>query len=121
MTGRTSQPTGAGEAVHVLRDFALIADGERGALIGPDGDIAWLCAPRWHDDAVFATLIGGRGTYAITPTGRYTWGGQYEDGTLIWRSRWIVGQAVVASREALALPERPVSHCDPAPGARGAR
>ena len=30
---------------HVLRQYALIADGERGALVGPRGDIAFLCAP----------------------------------------------------------------------------
>ena len=29
----------------VLRDYALLADGERGALIGPQGDLAWLCVP----------------------------------------------------------------------------
>jgi hypothetical protein len=34
-------------APHALRDYAFIADGERGALIGPHGDLAWMCAPRW--------------------------------------------------------------------------
>jgi hypothetical protein len=33
---------------HVLREYALIADGERGALMGPRGDICWMCFPRWH-------------------------------------------------------------------------
>ena len=51
----------------VLRDYALLADGERGALIGPQGDLAWLCCPRWDSDAVFSTLIGGAGCYALTP------------------------------------------------------
>ena len=55
---------------HALHDYALLADGERGALIGPDGAIGWLCAPAWHDEAVFSDLVGGRGAYAITPTGR---------------------------------------------------
>ena len=31
---------------HVLREYALLADGERGALVGPRGDIAWMCAPQ---------------------------------------------------------------------------
>ena len=52
---------------HVLREYALLADGERGALVGPRGDVAWMCAPRWDSDAVFSSLIGGRGVYAVTP------------------------------------------------------
>ena len=52
---------------HALRDYALLADGERGALIGPRGDLAWLCLPAWDSDAAFSTLIGGSGYYAVTP------------------------------------------------------
>ena len=89
---------------HVLREYALIADGERGALIGPRGDIVWMCAPRWHSDAVFAALIGGDGAYAVTPEDRFVWGGYYEPGTLIWRSRWITCDAIIECREALAFP-----------------
>ncbi|MFZ2016287.1 MAG: glycoside hydrolase family 15 protein [Nocardioides sp.] len=88
-----------------LRQYALLADGERGALVGPRGDVAFLCAPRWHDDAVFSDLLGGRGTYVIQPSDdRFVWGGSYEPGTLIWRSRWVVGADVIESREALAFP-----------------
>ena len=89
---------------HVLREYALIADGERGALVGPRGDIVWMCAPRWHSDAVFAALIGGGGAYAVTPEDRFVWGGYYEPGTLIWRSRWTTCDAIVECREALAFP-----------------
>ena len=92
---------------HVLREYALIADGERGALIGPRGDIVWMCAPRWHSDAVFAALIGGDGAYAVTPEDRFVWGGYYEPGTLIWRSRWITCDAIIECREALAFPADP--------------
>ena len=60
----------------VLREYAFAADGERGMLIGPRGDVAWLCAPRWDSDPIFSTLIGGGGTYAVTPTARpFVWGG----------------------------------------------
>jgi alpha,alpha-trehalase len=91
-----------------LRQYALLADGERGALIGPHGDIAFLCLPRWHDDAVFSSLIGGGGHYAVTPAEqRYVWGGHYEDGTLIWRSRWVTTTAEIECREALAIPASP--------------
>jgi GH15 family glucan-1,4-alpha-glucosidase len=90
--------------LHVLREYALLADGERGALIGPRGDVAWLCVPRWDSDAVLSSLIGGRGTYMVTPAGRSVWGGHYEEGTLIWRSRWITETGVIECREALAFP-----------------
>ena len=91
----------------VLRDYALLADGERGALIGPQGDLAWLCVPRWDCDAVFSTLIGGAGCYALTPIGRYTWGGYYCPRSLIWNSRWVTKDGVVESCEAFALPADP--------------
>jgi alpha,alpha-trehalase len=94
----------------VLRQYALLADGERGAVIGPHGDIAFLCTPRWHDDAVFSSLIGGKGQYAVTPREpRYVWGGHYEEGTLIWRSRWVTTTAEIECREALALPADPTT------------
>ncbi len=93
--------------LHVLRDYSLIADGERGALVGPRGDIVWMCAPRWDSGAVFSTLVGGGGIYAITPDDQFVWGGYYEDGSLIWRSRWITGAGITECHEALAYPATP--------------
>jgi GH15 family glucan-1,4-alpha-glucosidase len=90
----------------VLREYSLLADGERGVLVGPRGDFTWMCFPSWDSDACFSTLIGGRGVYAVTPRGRFVWGGFYERG-LIWRSRWVTDDSVVECREALALPTRP--------------
>ena len=92
---------------HVLRDYAFIADGERGALIGPEGDVAWMCFPAWDSDGLFSELIGGGGTYTVRPEGRCVWGGYYERGSLIWRSRWVTQEGIVECREALALPSRP--------------
>ena len=83
-----------------------LADGERGALVGPRGDICWMCFPRWHSDACFSTLIGGQGTYAVTPLARFVWGGYYEHG-LIWRNRWVTDDGTVECRDALALPSTP--------------
>ncbi|MFE3637512.1 glycoside hydrolase family 15 protein [Streptomyces sp. NPDC059168] len=102
MTGTIQPPPAPGP--HSLREYALIADGERGALIGPHGDIAWMCAPRWDSGSVFGTLVGGAGHYTVQPAGRFVWGGQYENGTLIWRSRWVTEDGIVECREALAFP-----------------
>ncbi|MGH9077284.1 MAG: glycoside hydrolase family 15 protein [Acidimicrobiales bacterium] len=92
----------------MLREYALVADGERGALVGPRGELTWMCAPRWHSDAVFSDLVGGKGLYAVTPAGaRFVWGGYYEEGSLIWRSRWVTTAAIVECRDALAMPADP--------------
>ena len=94
-------------APRVLREYAMVADGERGALIGPDGSVAWLCVPRWDSPPAFSGLLGGPGRYTVTPADPWhVWGGYYEDGTLIWRSRW-VGDWRTECREALAMPADP--------------
>ncbi|MFE4056010.1 trehalase-like domain-containing protein [Streptomyces sp. NPDC059096] len=90
-----------------MRPYALIADGERGALVAPHCDFAWMCAPRWDSGAVFAGLIGGQGVCGVTPAGRLAPGGYYEEGSLIWRCRWATDEGVVECREALAFPGDP--------------
>ncbi|TSE01721.1 glycoside hydrolase family 15 protein [Skermania sp. ID1734] len=93
---------------HILREYAVLADGERGALIGPTGNIAWLCAPHWHSPAVFSALLGGAGFFVVRPTApRFAWGGYYEDRSLIWHSRWVVDDGLIETREALGIPADP--------------
>jgi hypothetical protein len=101
----TASLEGEGFPPHALRDYALLADGERGAIIGPRGELAWLCAPAWQSGSVFSSLIGGRGVYAICPVDRFVWGGFYENRSLIWRSRWVTDtDSITECREALAFP-----------------
>lgn len=89
---------------HVLREYSFIADGERGGLISPDGELVWLCAPRWDSRPVFSALLGGTSGYQVAPADPWrVWGGYYEPGSLIWRSRW-VGDRVIECREAMARP-----------------
>ena len=96
-----------GNVPHVLREYSLLADGERGIVVGPRGDFAWMCFPHWDSGAIFSSLIGGQGTYAVTPSSRYVWGGYYEPGSLIWHSRWVTEDATIECREALAMPSSP--------------
>lgn len=65
MTNDDSDPVSFGP--HVLREYALVADGERGGLIGPHGELTWMCAPRWDSEAVFSELVGGQRVYSVTP------------------------------------------------------
>ncbi|MFC6886976.1 MULTISPECIES: glycoside hydrolase family 15 protein [Actinomadura] len=91
-----------------LRDYAFLGDGERGAVVGPRGEVVWLCAPRWDGDAVFSALLGGPGEYLVRPEDDWhVWGGYYEDGTLIRVSRWVSADAVIECRDAFASPAAP--------------
>lgn len=94
-------------APHVLPEYAQLAGGERGALSGPRGALAWLCAPGWSDSAVVSALIGGRGSYSVSPVETCVWGGYYEPGSLIWRNRWVSSRTVIECRDALAYPADP--------------
>jgi alpha,alpha-trehalase len=111
--GPSGRPTGGRRAddgalaPYTLRDYAVLADGERGLVIGPDGGIVWMCFPGWDDPAVFASLLGGSGFYRVVPSDPFVWGGYYEERTLVWRSRWVTANAIVECREALAFPARP--------------
>jgi hypothetical protein len=102
---KTVPPASASFPLYVLREYAFGADGERGFLIGPRGEIAWMCFPRWDSPAIFSTLIGGAGVYAVTPIDEpFVWGGEYEAGSLIWRSHWVTTHQKIECREALAFP-----------------
>ncbi len=91
-----------------LRDYALIADGERGALIGGTrGHLLDVRPALGFRCGLLLPLIGGRGHYTIRPRGRFVWGGYYEGGALIWRSRWVTQEGIVECREAMAFPGDP--------------
>lgn len=92
-------------APHVLREYSVIADGVRGGVIGPRGDLAWLCFPSWESPTIFDSLAGGTAAYDVHPVEPFVWGGYYEEGTLIWRDRWVTSSGVIVEcREALAFP-----------------
>jgi len=63
-----------------------------------------MCFPGWSDPAVFAGLLGSGGSYRVVVDERAVSGGYYEEGTLIWRSRWLTARGAVECREALAYP-----------------
>ena len=56
---------------------------------------------------MLSNLVGGQGCYAVSPAGTYVWGGCYEPGSLIWRSRWTTTDGRIESRQALSVPSDP--------------
>lgn len=54
-----------------LEGYALLGDCETAALVGLDGSVDWLCAPRFDSGACFAALLGTpeHGRWLIAPSG----------------------------------------------------
>jgi alpha,alpha-trehalase len=54
-----------------LEDLGLIGDGSTVALAGQDGDICWLCLPRFDSQPLLCGLLDRDrgGHFSITPDG----------------------------------------------------
>lgn len=57
-----------------IEDYALIGDRRTAALVGTNGTIDWLCAPRFDSPAMFAALLGTpeNGCWEVGPAGGAT-------------------------------------------------
>jgi GH15 family glucan-1,4-alpha-glucosidase len=69
-----------------IEDYALLGDTNTAALVGRDGSLDWLCAPRFDSPACFAALLGGveHGRWRIAPVGAERAARRsYRDGTLV--------------------------------------
>ena len=54
-----------------IEDYAIIGDGQTGALVSREGSIDWMCLPRFDSGACFAALLGDaeNGRWLIRPQG----------------------------------------------------
>ena len=91
-----------------IEDYAFLSDCHTGALVAPDGAVAWLCVPRFDTPSVFGTLLDREagyfrfGPFGIdVPTAR-----EYEPGTNILATTWNAPGGWVVVRDALTLGPR---------------
>ncbi len=81
-----------------IEDYALLSSTRSAALVGLDGSIDWLCAPRFDSGAMFASLLGDEenGRWRIAPTAAPSQTRRrYLDGTLVLETVFDVEQGQV--------------------------
>ncbi|MDQ1424017.1 MAG: hypothetical protein QOD72_1515, partial [Acidimicrobiaceae bacterium] len=81
-----------------IEDYALIGDTETAALVGRDGSIDWMCAPRFDSPACFAALLGdvSNGRWKIAPAGEPTAvRRRYRPGSLVLETEFDTAEGTV--------------------------
>jgi GH15 family glucan-1,4-alpha-glucosidase len=108
-TQKAEVPRSCGRPPEALRieDYALIGDTFTAALVGRNGSIDWLCAPRFDSGACFAGLLGGpeNGRWLIAPAGVVrSVSRRYREGTLILDTEFETDTGAVTVTDFMPLP-----------------
>ena len=89
-----------------IEDYALIGDTETAALVGTNGSIDWLCAPRFDSPAFFAALLGtdANGHWQIAPAGEVRRvERRYRPGTLVLETDFETSDGLVRLVDCMPL------------------
>ena len=91
-----------------IEDFAFLSDCHTGALIAPDGAVAWLCVPQFDAPSVFGTVLDREaGYFRIGPFGiNVPTARAYEPGTNILDTTWNSSGGWAVVRDALTIGPR---------------
>ena len=82
-----------------IEDYALIGDCHTAALVGIDGNIDWLCLPRFDSGSTFGALLGDaeQGHWRVAPVGATRAESRdYHDGSFVLETRWVTETGEVA-------------------------
>ncbi|MCK2216961.1 glycoside hydrolase family 15 protein [Actinomadura sp. ATCC 31491] len=87
-----------------IGSYAFLSDCHTAALVGPGGAVEWMCVPRFDGPSVFARLLDRRrgGAWELDVAGAAVTERRYLDETLVLRTRWEGGGAVVVVHDLLA-------------------
>lgn len=91
-----------------IEDYALIGDTRTAALVGRNGSIDWLCAPRFDSPACFAALLGTpeHGRWKLAPVAPATaLRRRYRDGTLVLETEFETATGAVRVTDCMPLPD----------------
>jgi GH15 family glucan-1,4-alpha-glucosidase len=81
-----------------IERYAVIGDGRTAALVGDDGSIDWLCAPRFDSASLFGALLGDveQGAWLLRPADAAAVAARrYDADTFTLITRWTTAEGVV--------------------------
>lgn len=98
-------PLGPTDGYPPIEDHGLIGDGRTAALVGRDGAVSWLCAPRFDAPALFCRILDAErgGAFVLAPEDLVESGQAYlpDSGILVTEMRGAFGRVRVT--DALTL------------------
>src|SRR5215475_13558782 len=88
-----------------IEDHGLIGDGSTAALIGRDGAISWMCAPRFDSPPIFCRILDARrgGAFTIAPEGLVESRQYYEPDTAVLVTEMRGPEGLIRVTDALTL------------------
>jgi GH15 family glucan-1,4-alpha-glucosidase len=105
-----------------IEQYAMIGDTQTAALIGDDGSVDWMCAPRFDSGACFAALLGdeNHGRWLIAPAagGRAT-RRRYRDHTLVLETEFETPEGAVRIIDFMPIRDQTVDVVRIVEGLRG--
>src|SRR6201986_1703637 len=87
-----------------IAEYGFLSDCHTGALVAPDGSVAWLCIPAFDSASIFANLLDrGAGSFRLGPYGiNVPTARNYVPGTIVLTTTWHTPRAWILVHDALA-------------------
>jgi GH15 family glucan-1,4-alpha-glucosidase len=99
------KPLTGGSPFPPIADYGFLSDCHTGALIAPDGNVEWLCLPRFDAPSVFGALLDRRaGGFRVGPYGIVVpLSIRYVPGTMMLETTWMTPSGWIVVRDALTI------------------
>ena len=98
-------PLRGGSAFPSIADYGFLSDCHTGALVAPDGNVEWLCLPRFDSASVFGSLLDRRaGGFRVGPYGIVVpLSVRYVPGTMVLETTWMTPSGWIVVQDALTI------------------
>ncbi len=88
-----------------IADYAFLSDCETGALVAPNGNVEWLCLPRFDSPSVFGAILDrDAGMFRLGPDGvNVPAARRYLPGTMVLETSWDTRGGWIIVRDVLLI------------------